>query len=241
MTEASRFDELWDLLCRTAADGEVTPDTVCRTAIDHLQVTAAAVTVPDGLLTAQTIGAHGANARRLEELQVTVGEGPSLDGLTSGFPVLAEDIGLPEYRTRWPLFTAAAADTSMRAVCVSPMRAGGARFGVLTLYVDRPGRLGPDRMADARTYARITMELLLGHARTRPRGSQDEPLQDLWFYDDRPEIHQATGMVAAQLDVDLATALLRIRGRAFAEGRLISEVALDVVIHETRFDEKEQV
>jgi hypothetical protein len=35
--------------------------------------------------------------------------------------------------------------------------------------------------------------------------------------------------------------LLRLRGRAFAEGRLLSEVALDVVIHEARFDEKEQV
>ena len=42
-------------------------------------------------------------------------------------------------------------------------------------------------------------------------------------------------MVSVQLDVDLATALLRIRARAFADGRLLTEVAADVVARTVRF------
>jgi GAF domain-containing protein len=232
--DASTFDDLWDLLSRTAGKSEVTPDTVCRVAVNHLNVAAAVVTVPDGLLRAQTIGAHGLHGRRLEELQVTVGEGPSLEGLTSALPLLVEDIALPEYAARWPLFVAAVAVTEIRSVSVLPMRAGGARFGVLTLYLARPGGLDADRAIAARTFGRITMELLLGYMRAaHPDGN--DPSGDRLF-NDRPEIHQATGMVSAQLEVDPATALLRLRGRAFAEGRLLSEIAADVVHRRARFD-----
>jgi hypothetical protein len=120
------------------------------------------------------------------------------------------------------------------------MRVGRTGWGVLTVYLDR--RLGRDEacVAEARALAAITLDLLLGHPRSDPRNGGDY-LHDLWFFDDRPEIQQATGMVATQLDVDLDTALLRIRGRAFAESRMLSEVALEVVLGEERFDEKEQV
>jgi len=236
MDDGNRFDELWDLLSRAAEGCEVTPDILCRVVVEHLGVTAAAVTVPDDLLGSQTIGAFGAAARRLEELQVTIGEGPSLDGLRGVFPVLVEDITLPQYRTRWPMFVA---DAGIASLCVTPMRAGGARFGVLTVYLEQTGGLDRERAADARIFARIAMELLLGHARGAGGHGEDDPSKDRLFFDDRPEIHQATGMVSAQLGVDLATAVLRMRARAFAEGRLLSELALDVVLRKVRFDERE--
>ena len=45
----------------------------------------------------------------------------------------------------------------------------------------------------------------------------------------RAVVHQATGMVSAQLDVRLADALARMRSLAFAGGRSIYEIAGDVV------------
>jgi AmiR/NasT family two-component response regulator len=51
-----------------------------------------------------------------------------------------------------------------------------------------------------------------------------------------PEVHQAAGMVAAQLDTDPDTAFARLRARAFAEGRSLSEVAAEVVARRRRFD-----
>jgi hypothetical protein len=45
----------------------------------------------------------------------------------------------------------------------------------------------------------------------------------------RREVHQATGMVLAQLGVAAADALLIIRGHAFARGRTVREVSADIV------------
>ena len=50
-------------------------------------------------------------------------------------------------------------------------------------------------------------------------------------------IHQATGMIAAQLDDTVANALARLRAAAFASGRSMYDVAQDVVERRVRFDE----
>ena len=50
-------------------------------------------------------------------------------------------------------------------------------------------------------------------------------------------IHQASGMIAAQLDDTMASALARLRAAAFANGRSMYDVAQDVVERRVRFDE----
>ena len=54
---------------------------------------------------------------------------------------------------------------------------------------------------------------------------------------DRIVIHQAAGMIAAQLDETTASAPTRLRGAAFASGRSIYDIAQDVVERRVRFDE----
>jgi AmiR/NasT family two-component response regulator len=49
-------------------------------------------------------------------------------------------------------------------------------------------------------------------------------------------VHQASGMVAAQLDVSVAEALIRLRAYAFGNDRPLTEVAEDVVARKLRFD-----
>jgi AmiR/NasT family two-component response regulator len=46
---------------------------------------------------------------------------------------------------------------------------------------------------------------------------------------DRLVVHQATGMVAIQLDVSTVDALASLRAAAYRAGRSIYEVAVDVV------------
>jgi len=48
-------------------------------------------------------------------------------------------------------------------------------------------------------------------------------------------VHQASGMVSAQLDVRIGEALVRLRARAFVEGRPLTEIAGDVVARRLRF------
>jgi hypothetical protein len=50
-------------------------------------------------------------------------------------------------------------------------------------------------------------------------------------------VHQATGIVAAQIEVSVAQALIRLRAYAFATGRTLTVVAQDVVARRLRFDE----
>jgi hypothetical protein len=49
-------------------------------------------------------------------------------------------------------------------------------------------------------------------------------------------VHQATGMVAAQLDVSVAQALIRLRAHAFGNDRPLTQVATAVVGRSLRFD-----
>lgn len=53
-------------------------------------------------------------------------------------------------------------------------------------------------------------------------------------FDPRPEIHQASGMVAAQLDIPVAEALVLIRARAYAAGQLVKVIANDVIARRLR-------
>jgi hypothetical protein len=49
-------------------------------------------------------------------------------------------------------------------------------------------------------------------------------------------VHQAAGMVSAQLDVSVGHALIRLRAYAFGNDRPLADVARDVVALRLRFD-----
>lgn len=55
--------------------------------------------------------------------------------------------------------------------------------------------------------------------------------------DFHPVVHQASGMVAAQLGISVGRAQLRLRARAFATGETAHTVARDVVSRRLRFDD----
>ena len=49
-------------------------------------------------------------------------------------------------------------------------------------------------------------------------------------------VHQAAGILAAQLDVSVTHALIRLRAHAFGNGRDLTEAALDVLNHKLRLE-----
>ena len=231
----SRVERLAEALEERARAGGVSPglNLVCEAAAEHLGLAAVAVSVPGRLLSAQTVGVAGALARPLEERQVILGEGPSTDGLRFGTAVHVEDLTDFQQKARWPMYAAQAAEDGIRAQFVIPMQVGAARFGVFVLYLNRPGGLWPSELSDARVFAELALGWLIddvaGHTPGRVPRTQTP------FLDDRAEIHQATGMVAVQLGVDLNTALVRLRAHAFSQDRLLSQIAVAVVNRELRF------
>ena len=80
---------------------------ICASAVTRLRVTGAGVTLVDRADRAagpqRLVWASDEVAARLEDLQLTVGEGPGLAAVESDAPVLVPDLSAAE--ARWPAFT----------------------------------------------------------------------------------------------------------------------------------------
>ncbi|MCU1375493.1 MAG: hypothetical protein JWO68_2779 [Actinomycetia bacterium] len=162
----------------------------------------------------------------LEDLQFSLGEGPCQDAFATGEPVGEPDLAHAVV-ARWPSFTPPALATGTRGVFAFPLLAGTSRIGVLTLYQDTAGRLSDEQAADSLVVADVVAQRMLT---TQSRSEPDvlaEELIDAGAH--RAEVHQASGMVAVQLRVGVAEALVRLRAHAYATGRPVADVAADIV------------
>jgi hypothetical protein len=168
--------------------------------------------------------------QELMEAELTSGEGPCVEAVATGGPVLAPDLADASSGRRWPAFTATARDARVRAAFAFPLGGGAARVGVLVLCRNRPGGLESAEHTDALVFADAVLTLLLNDragagARALPAGSLALG----------PEIHQAAGMVSVQLDCGVDEALVRLRAYAFAYDVPVTQVAHRVVERRLRF------
>lgn len=172
------------------------------------------------------VSSSNPTAQRLEELQQTIGEGPSLDAHATGRAAGEPDLARPR-AGRWPIFAPAAFTAGAGAIFAFPLRIGGARLGALTLHRSRGGDLHDAEYADARAVAGIVAHAVIAlQAETEP-GALDSDLAARENVG--ATLHQAAGMVSVQLGVNVGEALVRIRAHAFAEDRRLGDVAADVV------------
>jgi hypothetical protein len=234
VTEATRADQVWGVVTAHAeALGVlVSLRSLCQAAAARLPVSGVAVSVRSARVLSEVLCAIGPLSPELEELQLTVGEGPSLKVLAGGLSVLVGDVDWAAQQARWPLFAPAAVEAGARALFALPLRLGAIRVGVFVLASDRPGLLPAEDLAEAWVFAEFALRLVLDE-QAGIDSHDGYPVVDE-LSDSRPEIHQATGMISVQLGVGIAEAFSRLRARAFAEGRPLSEVAADVVARRRR-------
>jgi GAF domain-containing protein len=134
---------------------------------------------------------------------------------------------------RWLAFSGPALDAGVRSVFGFPLHVGAVRLGALNLYGDRPGSLTDEQRADALVVADIAAQAILTLQANAPPGKLAAELEA--GADFRYVVHQASGMVAAQLDVSVGQALIRLRAYAFGNDRSLTEVAQAVVARALRF------
>jgi hypothetical protein len=211
-------------------------DRVCVAAVALLSLKGAGLSLMvDGELRG-TAGVSDPGVAVVQELQLTLGEGPGVDAWTSRQPVLEADLAEPAL-LRWPAFALAGVDAGVRAVFAFPLALGEIRLGVLVFYRDHPGVLGVDELAYGIVLADVATHMVLGLQAGAPSNALHEVLATEpphWA-----EIHQATGMVSVQLGVSLEEAFVRLRAHAFAQDIPLRMIASEVVARRLRLEEPE--
>ncbi len=205
---------------------------LCLFAVTELAASGSTLALIAGDELLGTLAGAGRHSSTITDLQFELGEGPCLEAYASGSPVLLPD--LADGAARWPVFTAAAAEPGVRAEFCFPLGVGATCIGVFDMCRDEPGMLSDEQLADALVAADIARDALL-YLQDPPGHPGVAALLDIVGMD-RIVVHQATGMVAAQLDGTPADALARLRAAAFQSGRSIYDLAQDVVERRVRFD-----
>jgi hypothetical protein len=226
----------------TGAGGALSAaDRLCQACVTLLRVDGAAVSLMHKGSSVGTFGSSGELSRRLDEFQFTYGEGPCLDAVSSGRPVLVGDFRAPEGQ-RWPAFGRAVLDAGVRAVYALPVVIARSPVGALDLFSSRPGSISADGLHGGLWAAELAalplLDLMTSDVDWESAvegGDGWEQLASL----ERIEVYQATGMIIGQLDVDAAEALVRLRAYAFAQGLTASEAAWAIVERRVVLDDDE--
>ncbi|MGA4840517.1 ANTAR domain-containing protein [Streptomyces sp. G45] len=203
---------------------------------DMLGLDGLALLLAPGGNPAELVQSYGERTLALEDLQQVQGQGPSLDTAGHGALMLLPDVtDTATFATdRWPGLPGAIEALGVRAVFSFPLRIGVIALGALTGHRTRPGPMSTDQLTDAFGLADTIAQVTIATA-TRAE-LPHTPLLDepgLHF----AEVHQATGMLADQLDTDCDHALIRLRGHAFSHDRPLLDVARDVLARRLRLDD----
>jgi hypothetical protein len=213
--------------------GDLETQKLCEVCADVVGVTGAGIMLMSGDIPRGSVCTTDSVSALIEELQFELGEGPCVDAYKHDRPALEPDLANPEV-ARWLAFSPPAVAAGVRGVFGFPLQVGAVRLGALNLYRDRTGALSDNEHADALLMADLTAQALLLIQADAPAGTVASELEA--NADFQYVVHQASGMVSAQLGVTVGHALIRLRAYAFGNDRSLTDVARDVVARKLRFD-----
>ncbi len=165
-------------------------------------------------------------SRTIEDLQDVVGEGPGHEAARTSSVVISR-LG-DGSEDRWVLLSERLTTLDFNGTVVAiPLTAEHAVLGVMTLHRELPAQDGDESIA--RFLGAAVGTALLQD----PQFSSQGALTEAW--ETRAKIHQATGMVVAQVGVRPEDALALLRGQAFARTTALTDVADDIIERRINF------
>lgn len=207
---------------------------ICRKVVEGAPIDGAAFTQ----MTADTAArdpwvASDPTISEIELAQFTLGEGPAQDAFRERRPVLVPEFAGSAAARRWPVFVAETAHLGVGALFALPMQVGAIVAGVCDVYRRAPGPLSERDLhlllleIDAATLRLLVVRsgsTVYSAEAATPGGTLPRP------------VHQATGMLVVQLEVDVESAFARLRAHAYVQGRSIHDVADDIVERRLRLE-----
>jgi hypothetical protein len=209
--------------------------TLCDLYVELVPVSGASITVFRHPGAQSTICASDDLSAALDQLQFDLGEGPRWETARTGQASISLDIHLDAH-PEWPVFGAAAAELGVGALFSFPISMGTQLLGVADLYRTLPGPLGDEATARA---VKVSHQVAAPAAQFASQSATAAVELTGEAAALRREVHQATGMILMQLEIDAVAALAALRGYAFSHGRSVEEVARDVVARRLDFRHEE--
>ena len=232
-----RTSRIWASIASLARRdrSSISPRHACLACVEAVGVSGAGLIVEGSAWSLEPVYVTDSRAGEVAELQVALGEGPGVDALESGRPMLVGDLAAPMSNLRWPTFAYEVGRLGISAMYSLPLALGAIEVGVLDLYNDTPGHLSDDQLVDALIYADTALLLVLDARSgilTQVEGEHPNgPGPVLWH----AQVHQAAGMLAEQLGVSPLDALVRLRAYAYSHNKQLTDVARSVVEQRLRF------
>jgi hypothetical protein len=198
--------------------------TLVEQCVRLMEVSAAGVVLSDPNGRLRMAAASSERAGVLETLAVQADDGPCIECVRSGRPVISAD--LTQDAARWPRFVAAADAAGFRAAHAVPMRLRRQFVGALTLLNTGPVAVNVDQdRADLAQALADVATIGILQQRAINRGEVlTEQLQTA--LNSRVTIEQAKGVLAAHSgDSDMENAFTALRDYARAQNLRLAELA----------------
>jgi hypothetical protein len=225
---ALRWRKLIDKIAVLPGPGSLA-DKTCVVAVELLQGATASVSIViEGNFS--PFASASALAVTLDETQFQLGDGPVFEGQGDAIPTVTEDTSSHLARIAWPAFSMVLDENHIRSIAHFPLRIGAANLGSLTVYRDQPGALSSEQYADGLVLGSLALQEVVDSLAGRLSSSGAQPHPPSLVSDSA--MHIAAGMVAESLNCTIVAAMVRIRAHAFATGRPVTSVAMDIIQHE---------
>jgi GAF domain-containing protein len=193
--------------------------------LDLLGVQAAGLLLRDSGGNLELVASSSEESRLLELYQLQQEQGPCLDSVSTGLPVVVDD--LSAMRARWPDFSHAAGSLGFLSAYSFPLRLREHTVGGLNLFCASPALLDrTDRRLAQALADMATIGLLQHEARHRSTRAAEQLQAAL---DSRIVIEQAKGVLAEYARIGMDDAFEAIRHHARDHNRRLAEVATSVV------------
>lgn len=161
----------------------------------------------------------------IEELEITLDQGPCLEAYLTGEQVLADD--LQRCHARWPEFTPRIIDLGMRSVAAFPLQLRDDRIGALILYRREPKPFAAGEVGLGQALADVAAVGILQERAVVEAERRSQQLQHA--LDNRVLIEQAKGVLAERHGMPPRAAFEMLRRHARNNNRRLRDVCRELM------------
>ena len=206
-------------------------------ALTMLTVQGVGITIVDARGVVRHVTASDERCRRLEEIQIELGEGPCVDSARSNRPLgpVAFGEGSPG-ATRWPRFAAHTRAEGVVAISAVPLRTSETTIGALNLINTRPPVITSLDLDVAQALASAATACFLNQH--RPRDREDLVDQLRGALNNRITIEQAKGVLSERFHISMDEAFALLRSHARTLRLPLKDLAIELAKGRGRSEER---